>query len=156
MRMSKRELLKIVIVSGATLVAIALLLVDTFVQPSDLPAGMPPEAPQRCLAIFVVCMALWFTNFIPLPATGLLAIAALPLLGVLEPSEAFALFGNSAVFFMLGVFLLAAATIATGLSKRITLLALHRFDQTPSRLVTGVAVSAAFSRSGCPNTPWLP
>jgi sodium-dependent dicarboxylate transporter 2/3/5 len=45
---------------------------------------------------------------------------------------------------MLGVFVLASATISTGLSKRITLLALQRFDRTPTRLVVGVTVSASF------------
>jgi len=96
------------------------------------------------MGIFLVCMALWFTNLIPLAATGLLAIALLPLLGVLPKNEAFGLFGNSAFFFMLGVFLLAGAMISTGLSKRITLLALQRFDRTPTRLVVGVTVSASF------------
>jgi sodium-dependent dicarboxylate transporter 2/3/5 len=89
-------------------------------------------------------MALWCTNLIPLAATGLLAIALLPILDVLPKDQALGLFGNSAVFFMLGVFLLAGAMISTGLSKRITLIALQRFDRSPTRLVIGVTVSASF------------
>ena len=99
---------------------------------------------QRALAIFVLCTSLWFTNYIPLAATGLLAIALLPVLGVMEAKDAFALFGNKAVFFMLGVFLLAAAMIATGLSKRLTLLFLQRFDKSPRQLVTGTLLTSAF------------
>ena len=140
----KRQTIKLAIVGSAVAVATWLSITDPFILPPDLPAGMPDTAPQRCVGIFLVCLSLWFTNLIPLAATGLLAIALLPLLNVLPKGEAFALFGNSAVFFMLGVFLLAAAMISTGLSKRITLRALQRFDRTPQRLVTGVLLSAAF------------
>ncbi len=99
---------------------------------------------QNALAIFVLCMALWLTNLIPLASTGLLAVALLPLLGVVEAKQAFAYFGNSAVFFIISVFLLSAAMIRTGLSKRLTLLMLQRFDRRPGMLVVGVTASAAF------------
>ena len=144
MTKTQRKLIKHGIVAVAVAIAAWLLLAEPFITPENVRSDLPLEAPQRCIAIFVVCLALWFTNIIPLAATGLLAIALLALLGVLPQGEAFSLFGNSAVFFMLGVFLLAAAMISTGLSKRITLIALHRFDRTPKRLVVGVTVSAAF------------
>ncbi len=137
-------MVKWAIVGAAVAIAAWLTVAETFILPANLPPGMPVSAPQRCVGIFAVCMALWFTNVIPLAATGLLAIALLPLLNVLPKDEAFALFGNSAVFFMLGVFLLAGALISTGLSKRITLRALQRFDRSPDHLVRGVILSAAF------------
>lgn len=132
------------LVSVAVVVALWLVLSEPFIRPPNLPSGMHEAAPQRCLGVFLVCMSLWFTNLIPLAATGLLAIALLPCLDIMPEKEALSLFGNSAVFFMLGVFLLAGATISTGLSKRVTLLALQRFDQSPTRLVVGVTVSASF------------
>lgn len=135
---------KVAIVGVAVIAAVWLVVSDPYFVPHDLPAGLAPHAPQRCIAVFLVCMALWFTNLIPLAATGLMVFALLPLLGVMKMEDTFAFLGNRALFFMLGVFLLAAATIATGLSKRITLLALHRFDASPGRLVAGVTVSAAF------------
>ncbi len=136
--------IKAIVVGGSVVVAGGLIAADPFILPSGLPSDMPVEAPQRCVGIFVLCMALWFTNLIPLAATGLLAIALLPILDVLPEERALALFGNGAVFFMLGVFLLAGAMISTGLSKRVTLLALQRFDHSPQRLVSGVTLSAAF------------
>jgi sodium-dependent dicarboxylate transporter 2/3/5 len=142
--MRKRQVIKLGVVGAAVAVGVWLCLASPFITPADLPDDMDVRAPQRCLAVFAVCIALWVTNAIPLAATGLLALALLPLLGVLSAESSFEKFGNEAVFFMLGVFLLAAATIVTGLSKRVTLLALQRFDQSPGRLVTGVAVSAAF------------
>ena len=146
----KRKILKLTILGGAVAVAAWLVFSEPFITPKGIPAGMPAAAPQRCMAIFAVCMALWFTNLIPLAATGLLAIALLPLLHVLPERQAFALFGNNAVFFMLGVFLMAGAMISTGLSKRITLMALQRFDKSPTRLIVGVTVSASFL------TLWMP
>lgn len=142
--------MKLGIVGVAVLAAAWLILSEPFILPTGLAEGMSVAAPQRCMAIFIVCMSLWLTNMIPLAATGLLVMALLPLLGVLPERHAFGLFGNSAVFFMLGVFLLAGAMISTGLSKRVTLIALHRFDQSPTRLVVGVTVSAAFL------TLWMP
>ncbi len=142
--MKKPSLIKFSIVMAAVATAAWLFLGPTVIKPTDLPPGMGPAAPQRCVAIFVLCVAFWLTNAIPPAATGLLAIALLPAFGVLPEKEAFHLFGNEAVFFMLGVFLLAGATIATGLSKRVTLVALQRFDKSPNRLVAGVTLSAAF------------
>ncbi|MHC5110636.1 MAG: SLC13 family permease [Planctomycetota bacterium] len=140
----KRMALKLAIVVGAAAAATWLIAAPVWLKPENLPADIPAAAPQRCVAIFLVCMSLWLTNLIPLAATGMFAIAALPLLGVLPEKTAFGLFGNTAVFFMLGVFLLAAAMITTGLSKRVTLMALQRFDNSPKRLVVGVTVSSAF------------
>jgi sodium-dependent dicarboxylate transporter 2/3/5 len=105
--------------------------------------GENPEAPQRALAVFVLCLALWVTHVIPLAITGLLAFGLLPALGVTSPATAFSHLGNKAVFFMLGVFLLAAAMIATGLSKRLTLVLLKRVDDTPRKLFVGVLVTSS-------------
>ena len=142
--MSKPRIFKLVVLLVAVATGVWLIFTEPFVRPLALPEGMDPAAPQRCLAVFVVCVALWFTNAIPPAATGLLAIVLMPLLGIMSADRAFAKFGNPAVFFMLGVFMLAAAMIVTGLSKRITLMALQRFDRTPGRLVGGVLVSTAF------------
>lgn len=135
--------IKIGILSVALLAAGALIVGPLWITPDGLPDDRL-ESAQRVVAIFIVCMSLWLTNFIPLAATGLLAIALLPVLNVLPEKEAFALFGNQALFFMLGVFLLAAAMISTGLSKRLTLIFLHRFDRTPEQLVLGILLTSAF------------
>ncbi|MFQ5590345.1 MAG: SLC13 family permease [Phycisphaerae bacterium] len=140
----RRLVLKTGIVGLAVAAAAALLATGPFITPKALPEAMDPAAPQRCIGVFLVCVALWVTNLIPPAATGLLAIVLLPVFNILSEREAFGLFGNSAVFFMLGVFLLAGGTISTGLSKRVTLIVLQRFDRSPERLFTGVTVSAVF------------
>jgi len=139
----RTRFLKTAVVVIALLVAMILVAGDLRITPAGLDPGRP-RAAQHALALFVLCMALWLTNCIPLAATGLLAVALLPMLGVLPQNEAFALFGNSAVFFMLGVFMLAAAMISTGLSKRLTLVFLQRFDHAPKQLLFGMLITPAF------------
>jgi len=127
---------KLAIFSIALILALLLL-----VQP--LPDGMT-ESGRNALIIFILCLALWVTNLIPLAATSLLAIVLIPLLGIMEPGRAFSFFGNQAVFFLLGVFLLTAAMIKTGLSKRVALLFLERFDRSPRFLLVGILFTCAF------------
>ena len=52
-------------------------------------------------------------------------------------------FGNSAVFFLLGVFILSGAIIRTGLSKRITLLFLRGFDRSPLMVILGIILTSS-------------
>jgi sodium-dependent dicarboxylate transporter 2/3/5 len=123
-------------------VAAALVLIAVIM--THDPPGEMTLAGRNALVIFVLCLALWVTNLIPLAATSLLAIALIPLLGVMEPARAFSFFGNQAVFFLLGVFLLTATMIRTGLSKRVALLFLERFDRSPRFLLFGILVSCTF------------
>lgn len=137
----------------ASVVAFGVMLVLTFgptdwVVPLDPVTRTPvenlvPGAAQRTLGVFVLCMTLWMTGVIPLAATGMLALSLPGLVGAISARDAFGFFGNTATMFLLGVFLLAAATIETGLSKRLTLVFLSRFDQSPKRLVGGVILTAA-------------
>jgi sodium-dependent dicarboxylate transporter 2/3/5 len=121
------------------LFSLLLLLVVSFLPAQE---GLTPQG-QRAIAIFAMAVLLWMTNAIPLSVTGILVMAALPLLGVLDADSAYSLFGNSAVFFILGAFILAAAMMKTGLSKRTALVILSRFDGSPSRLIAGVLLTSA-------------
>ena len=119
------------------------LILGLLILTQSPPQGMT-EAGRSALAIFVLCLALWVTNLIPLAATSLLAIVLIPILGIMEPSRAFSFFGNQAVFFLLGVFMLTATMIRTGLSKRVALLFLERFDRSPRFLLLGILLTCAF------------
>lgn len=106
------------------------------------PEGLTGEG-QRVIAVFVMAVLLWSTAALPLSVTGLLVIAALPLLRITTASTAYSSFGNTAVFFILGAFVLAAAMMKTGLSKRFSFLILRRFDSSPRRLIGGVLLTSA-------------
>jgi sodium-dependent dicarboxylate transporter 2/3/5 len=99
-----------------------------------LPAGLSPQG-QKALGVFALCVFFWVLNVLPLMITSLLAIILLPLSGVMQSSQAYALFGNEAVFFILGAFILAACLMKSGLSTRIALSILHRFGHTPRQLL---------------------
>jgi sodium-dependent dicarboxylate transporter 2/3/5 len=107
------------------------------------PDGLSAEG-KAALSVFAFCFILWTTGALPLSVTSLLAIALLPLLGALDAGTAFSLFGNRAVFFILGAFMLAAGLMSSGLSSRIALLFLRRFEGSPKRLLSGVILSCAF------------
>lgn len=101
------------------------------------PPGLGLEG-VRALGIFVVCFALWISAALPFAITGLLALSLLSIFRVLPSSEVFGLFGNSAVFFILGAFILAAAIMKSGLSKRVALWMLSRFGRSAGSLLFGV------------------
>jgi sodium-dependent dicarboxylate transporter 2/3/5 len=98
------------------------------------PEGLTAEG-QAALAVFALCVFYWIFSVLPLMITGLLAITLIPLSGIMSAGQAYALFGNEAVFFILGAFILAAAMMRSGLSARIAVLILDRFHGTPGRLL---------------------
>ena len=65
------------------------------------PADLSPEG-YKVLCVFFICVSLWATNLIPLSVTSLLAIAAIPIMGIMDASEVYSFFGNKAVFFTCG------------------------------------------------------
>ncbi len=119
----------------ALLAATALLY--WFVVTRPVPEGLS-EAGLKTLGIFVVCLVLWVTSALPLMITSLLAIIMLPVTGVMPAKQAFSLFGNEAVFFILGVFILAACLMKSRLSTRIALGMLRRFGHTPRTLLLSI------------------
>jgi sodium-dependent dicarboxylate transporter 2/3/5 len=126
---------RIALVAGGLLAAAA-----TYLAPA--PEGLS-SAGKSAFAVFLLCTTLWVSNALPVGITGLLAVALLGLTRAMTPNEAFAAFGSSAVFFILGVFILAAALITSGLSKRIALAFLSRFGRSPYRLATGMMLISA-------------
>lgn len=111
------------------------------------PEGLS-ENGWRALVIFVVCLVLWVSQLLPLSVTSLLGMALLPLLGVMEPQAVFSLFGNPAIFFILGAFILAAGLMLTGVSEHAAMAMLERFGTNPRALLFSLlvlpAVMAAF------------
>jgi len=113
---------------------------------------MPPEgmsdAGWKASLIFMLCLVLWVTQLLPLAITSLMGMALLPLLQVLPAPEVYSMFGNPAVFFILGSFMLAAGILHTGLSEHLALALLHRLGTSPHRLLMAMlflpAAMAAF------------
>ncbi len=119
---------------GALVFAVILLL--------PTPAGLSPQG-QRALAVLALCALYWVSGAIPMATTGLLALALLSLTGAVPTAYAFASFGNTAVFFILGALILAGAIMRSGLSARIALAFLRRFGQRPRSLLLATLFGGA-------------
>ncbi|MBI4950385.1 MAG: DASS family sodium-coupled anion symporter [Deltaproteobacteria bacterium] len=120
--------------------AVALVFWGLIAMPT--PEGLSPEG-QKAIAIFAVCLILWVSNIVPLAITSLLAIVLVPVMGVLPTRETYAIFGNEAVFFILGAFILAGAIMHVGLSTRIALNIMGRFGRSPRQLLIIIFLLAA-------------
>ncbi|HEX6314747.1 MAG TPA: DASS family sodium-coupled anion symporter [Gemmatimonadaceae bacterium] len=138
-----KRLVKYGIIWGTVAIAIAIFL-------APAPAGLSVPG-KTSWAVFILCTGLWVSNALPFGVTGLLAVALLAVTGAMRPAEAFAAFGNSAVFFLIGVFIIAAALIESGLSKRCALLFLRPFDRSPYAFATGMMLAGAFGTLWMPN-----
>ena len=134
---------------GQRAILVAGITIALWIFFSPLPSGLSLAA-QRALAVFVLSTSLWITNAIPFGATGLLAIALLGATGAMRPNDAFAAFGSSAVFFLIGIFILGGAMVDSGLSKRCALVFLRRFEGSPYAFANGMLLAAAFG------TFWMP
>lgn len=119
-----------------------LLILATLFFALEPPAELSREG-YRALVLFGACTFLWVSGLLPLAVTSLLALAAIPLLGILGRRETYALFGNEAVFFILSAFILAAAMSGSGLSARLARAMLARFGKTPGSLALTVFLFSA-------------
>lgn len=106
------------------------------------PDGLSPEG-KKAFAVFILCLTLWVTQVFPLAVTALLGIALMPLLNILSLDRTFALFGNKAIFFILGALILAAGLYQTGLGSRIAFRIIGAFGNSPKRLLLGILASAS-------------
>ncbi len=107
------------------------------------PAGLSAEG-YRSLVLFGATIFFWITGLLPIAVTALLSMVMLPLLGIMDAKRTYSMFGNEAVFFILGAFILAAAMTGTGLSARLARAVLAKFGKTPTRLALTVFLLSAF------------
>ena len=95
----------------------------------------------------------WIFEPIPIPATSLLPMALLPMLGILSAKELGAAYGNPLVLLMMGGFLLATALERSGAHRRIALYMVQLFGGSSSRrLVFGFMLASAFLSMWISNT----
>lgn len=126
-------------VAALLLALISFVLIVYAPAPDDLaPQG------QMCIAIFVVAVILWVSQALPLMITSLLVVVLFPLTGVLSAVDSYALFGNQAIFFILGAFILASGVMRSGLSTRLALIVFQHCGRSPVFLVMSILCLSAF------------
>jgi len=99
---------------------------------------------QIMIGILLMAAILWITEPIPLAVTGLLIMIIQPIMHVIPPQEVFSSFGNQAIFFLVGAFIIAGSIEKHGLHRRIALRFLSKFEESPRLFTFGIMSSCAF------------
>ncbi|GFO68135.1 sodium/dicarboxylate or sulfate cotransporter [Geomonas limicola] len=121
----------------------AVVLVTAFLLRLEPPADLSVSG-YRSLVLFGATIFFWISGMLPIAVTALLSMVFLPLLGIMDAKKTYSMFGNEAVFFILGAFILAAALTGTGISARLARAMLAKFGRTPTRLALTVFLLSAF------------
>ena len=116
------------------------------------PFGTLSSTAWRTAAIAVWMATWWVTEAVPIPATALLPLVALPLLGILPITGAAAPYANPVIYLFLGGFLIAAAFEASGLHRRLALGLVARAGNRPDRIIAGFMAAAGFLSMWVSNT----
>lgn len=119
----------------------ALLLVALFFAPPLL--GLS-QGGTRVALLAVMMATLWVTEAIPIPATALLPLVLLPVLGVAPIRQAAAPYADPIIYLFMGGFMLALAMERWNLHRRIALAIISGVGTRPRALVLGFLCAASF------------
>jgi sodium-dependent dicarboxylate transporter 2/3/5 len=104
-------------------------------------------------AITVICAVWWIFEPIPIPATSLIPLASLPIIGVLTPAQVGESYGSPLVLLLMGGFILSTAMEKSGAHRRVALGMVNLFGGNSSRrLVFGFMAAAAVLSMWISNT----
>jgi sodium-dependent dicarboxylate transporter 2/3/5 len=115
------------------------------------PEGMAIPA-WRLVALAAWMVIWWLGEAVPIPATALLPIPMMPLLGIAEMKPVAANYGHTLIFLFLGGFILAAAMQRWGLHKRIALKIVSLVGTSPGSIIAGFMFATAFLSMWISNT----
>ena len=110
------------------------------------------ESAWRTAAVTALMAIWWATEALPIAATAMIPLAALPLLGVTTPAAAAAPYANTTIFLILGGFLVALAMERWRLHQRLALNIVVRAGGHPRALVLGFMIATAFMSMWVSNT----
>jgi di/tricarboxylate transporter len=110
----------------------------------------PPIA--LLLAILVCALVLFTFEWVSADVVALGLLLTLSLTGLVPADQAFAGFGSDTVIFLLGLLILTAALVRTGVVASAGRLLLRRTGENPSRILTLVMAAAALLSAFVSNT----
>jgi sodium-dependent dicarboxylate transporter 2/3/5 len=115
------------------------------------PEGLSVEA-WRVVSLAALMVTWWVTEAIPISATALLPLAALPLIGAASVKDAAAPYADPIVFLFIGGFMLAACVERWRLHERVALSIAARADGRPAALVGAFMIASALISMWISNT----
>ncbi|MDY0238311.1 MAG: DASS family sodium-coupled anion symporter [Campylobacterales bacterium] len=129
-------------------VGLLFLAVTIFIAP---PEGMS-QAAWYTVGMASVMAVWWATEALPIPATSLLPIVLIPMLGIDTLGKATAPYANSTIFLFLGGFIIGLALERWNLHKRIALMTLVTVGSNPRAQIAGFMGVTAFISMWVSNT----
>ena len=116
-------------------------------------AGGFPANAAATLGVTTLCVVWWVFEPIAIPATSLLPLALLPLMGVLTPGDVAGAYGHSLILLLLGGFILSTALERNGAHRRIALTMVKAFGGHSGRsLVFGFMAASGLLSMWISNT----
>jgi len=115
------------------------------------PEGLPPEA-WRVVSLAALMVVFWVTEAIPISATALIPLAALPLIADISIADAAAPYADPIVFLFIGGFILAACVERWRLHERIALSIASVAGGRPIALVAGFMLASMLISMWISNT----
>lgn len=115
------------------------------------PAGMSHPA-HLTLAVTVLMAVWWLSEAVPVAVTGLVPLAAFPVLGVLSASDVAAPYASETNILFLGGLMIATAIERWGLHRRIALQTIVRFGGSPASLILGFMTATAIASAWISNS----
>ncbi|GEM_PF-1226 len=114
---------------------------------------MKKASDMKAVAALAILMAVWWIGeSIPLPATALLPLAILPLLGVQKITAVAPNYASKIIFLFMGGFMIAAAMTRWNLHKRLALLIVNAIGTSPRKIILGFMIASAFLSMWISNT----
>lgn len=115
------------------------------------PFEMNPEA-WTLVSLITWMVIWWLTEAIPIPATALLPIPLMPVMGVGGMKEVASQYAHPIIFLFLGGFIMAGAMQKWGLHKRIALKIVSVVGTNPASIIGGFMLATAFLSMWISNT----
>jgi sodium-dependent dicarboxylate transporter 2/3/5 len=107
-----------------------------------VPLGLTWEA--WCVVALAALMIIWWvTGALPMPATALLPLAVLPLLGALSLERAAAAYAEPVIFLLLAGFMISAAITRWRVYERLAHWIVVRAEARPRAMVAGMMIASA-------------
>ncbi len=115
------------------------------------PAEMTPEA-KRMAAVALLMATWWMSEAIPIPATSLLPLVLMPLLGITRMQAAAAPYASHLIFLFMGGFIIALSMQRWNLHRRIAMNIVKIIGFSPTRLIFGFMLATAALSAFVSNT----
>jgi len=114
--------------------------------------GQQYHSAKIVAAVTILMGVWWITEAVPLAVTAFIPLILFPLFGIEPGSKTAQAYANSTIFLFLGGMIIAIAIEKWNLHKRIALNVILFFGTTPSRIVLGFMIAAAFISMWINNT----